>query len=324
MASVARVVEAAGVGAYLGGSILIDDKNTLVAAASILTIEARHQSFLNILNGANAIPQPFDIPLTPSQVLALAGGFIQGCDALGIPANQPLQITNPDPPQPGTALNFSSPALDNAGDQQLSCQMITGFNTTALSFPLSECIVPQGINGPVAIFITNETQPLLVGKDSNSIVAGPTIAFVDEPDLLGALARNGTSSVQLSDQLTPSQASDLLSSYSGVIVTETGAATTDSSGAVATETSAAPTDSVATDSLAAPTDSVATDSLAASDSAATPTDTASSDASDATPAEADTAPTSAPDGPLVVLGISTVYVSCLSFEAPGSLTDVNF
>jgi hypothetical protein len=306
MASVARVVEAVGVGAYLGGSVLIEDPNILIAAASILTIEARHQSFLNILNGANAIPQAFDIPLTPSQVLALAGGFIQGCTALNIPANPALAITNQEPPAPGTTLTFSSPALDSAGDQQqLSCQMITGVNTTALSFPIGECIVPEGINGPVAIFITKDPQPLLAGKDNESILAGPTIAFIDAPDALGSLIRNGANTVPISDQLTPSQANDLLSSYSGAITTETGAATTDSSGAVATETSAAATDSVATESLGA-TDPVATESLAASESAATPTDTASSDASDATPAEANSAPTSAPEGPIVVIGHSTV------------------
>jgi hypothetical protein len=296
MASVARVVEAVGVGAYLGGATLIDDKNVLVAAASILTIEARHQSFLNVLNGANAIPQAFDIPLTPSQVLALAGGFIQGCSGLGIPANPALAITNQEAPKPGSTLTFSSPALDGAGDQQLSCQMLTGSTTTALSFPIGECIVPEGINGPVVIFITKDPQPLLAGKDDPTILCGPTIAFIDAPDALGSLVRNGADSVQLSDQLTPSQANDVLSSYSGAITTETGAATaTDSSGAVVTETSAAATESP-----------VATESSAASESAATPTDTAPPEATDATPAEANTAPTSAPEGPIVVIGYSTV------------------
>ena len=41
---------------------------------------------LNVLGGSgSAIPAAFDIPLSPSQVLAIAGGFIQpGCD-LGVP-----------------------------------------------------------------------------------------------------------------------------------------------------------------------------------------------------------------------------------------------
>ena len=309
MAAVARVVEAVGVGAYLGGATLIVDKNILSAAASILTIEARHQSFLNILNGASAIPQAFDIALTPPQVLALAGGFItSGCD-LGIPANAPLAITNTDAVVPGTTLTFDSPALAGVDPATLSCQMITGggdTNGTALSFPLSECIVPTGINGPVVIFLTNDTQPLLADinvQNPASIVCGPTIAFIDaQADALGALVRQGANPVQITDSISPSQANDVLSSAS-VTATATDAVLT----SIASE-SPAPTDSVATDSLAV------TDSLVASDPAATPVDTASSVA---TPEELNAAPTSAPQGPVKVIGHSNMCVSCLSSESVG-------
>lgn len=86
MAATARVVEMVGVGAYLGAASLVTDPQLLTIAASILTVEARHQTMLNVLNGAGAaIPQAFDIPLSPPQVLAIAGAFIQpGCD-LGVP-----------------------------------------------------------------------------------------------------------------------------------------------------------------------------------------------------------------------------------------------
>jgi rubrerythrin len=84
MAPIARLVENVGVSAYLGGAALIDDRQILVAAGTILTDEARHQTVLNMLNGGVAIPSAFDVALAPSQVLAIAGGFISGCD-LGIP-----------------------------------------------------------------------------------------------------------------------------------------------------------------------------------------------------------------------------------------------
>jgi hypothetical protein len=80
MATVARLVENVGVGAYLGAANLIVDPSILTAAATILTVEARHQTILNVLNGGTAIPQAFDIPLVPQEVLALAGAFISGCD----------------------------------------------------------------------------------------------------------------------------------------------------------------------------------------------------------------------------------------------------
>ena len=83
MVPVARVVENVGVGAYLGAAHLVGDLNVLTAAASIMTVEARHQTILNVLSGATAIPQSFDIPLLPQEVLAIAGAFIKGCD-LGI------------------------------------------------------------------------------------------------------------------------------------------------------------------------------------------------------------------------------------------------
>lgn len=79
MAPVARLVENVGVGAYLGAAHLVSDPVLLTAAASILTVEARHQTVLNVLNGGTAIPQAFDIPLLPQEVLAIAGGFISGC-----------------------------------------------------------------------------------------------------------------------------------------------------------------------------------------------------------------------------------------------------
>ena len=79
--SVARSLESVGVSAYLGAAHLLSDPALLTAAGSILTLESRHQSLLNIFNGGSFAGQAFDIALTPQQVLALAGGFLQGCSA---------------------------------------------------------------------------------------------------------------------------------------------------------------------------------------------------------------------------------------------------
>jgi hypothetical protein len=213
MAAVARVVEAVGVGAYLGASLLVDDKNILAAAASILTIEARHQTFLNTLNGGSAVPQAFDIALSPDQVLSIAGGFIQGC-SLGIEPSPTLTITNTGPVAIGTLLTFSPESLNGVAEADVSCQMLIGNADSAISLPLAECVVPEGINGPVAIFLTNSNQPIpanLNDQDASTIVSGPTIAFIDsQPDALAALVRAGTGPVDSQEQITPDQAQGLI------------------------------------------------------------------------------------------------------------------
>jgi len=196
MAATARVVENLGVSAYLGAANMISDPVLLTAAASIMTVEARHQTVLNLLNDATSIPQAFDIALSPSQVLAVASPFISGC-TIPIPANPTLTVTNTAPPAPGTALTFASSALNSSTDG-LFCQMMVGGAAFSISLPFNNCVVPDGINGPVAIYITSDDQPIdnnIKEENTNTIVAGPTMAFIDaDTDALAQLAVSGTAS----------------------------------------------------------------------------------------------------------------------------------
>lgn len=226
MASVARIVEHVGVAAYMGGAQLLTDKTILAAAASILPIEARHQSFLNTFAGATNIPQAFDVALSPQDVLSIAGAFVSGCDpaaALGLPpANPPLGLKDaPAVIVAGTQLQFDSPALTNLGaGSGASCQMLVGGAATTLSLPIEQCIVPQGIAGPVWIWVTRDSQPLaanIAQRNVESILAGPTAIFLDvQADALGALVRNvaNGSVFDSSNNISPSEAADLLSSAS--------------------------------------------------------------------------------------------------------------
>ncbi len=81
-AQTSRALENTGVGAYLGAAPYIYTSAYLGAAGSILTIEARHSGYVNVLLdlimtvNAAGNQVSFDVPLTPDQVVAAAGPFI--------------------------------------------------------------------------------------------------------------------------------------------------------------------------------------------------------------------------------------------------------
>lgn len=65
----AKVAEDIGVGAYQGAAAAISNKAYLAAAGSILQIEARHATVINILIGTDPVPAAFTSSLTVQQVL---------------------------------------------------------------------------------------------------------------------------------------------------------------------------------------------------------------------------------------------------------------
>jgi hypothetical protein len=74
---VAQALEDTGVGAYTGAAqYLIDEDELLTAALTIHGVEARHASYLALLNGAVPFPNATETPLTQQEVLDIAGQFI--------------------------------------------------------------------------------------------------------------------------------------------------------------------------------------------------------------------------------------------------------
>lgn len=72
----AMTLENVGVSAYDGAGQFLQSADLLTAAGGIVAVEARHASYLNLLNGVIPFPGATEQPLSPDEVLAAAGGFI--------------------------------------------------------------------------------------------------------------------------------------------------------------------------------------------------------------------------------------------------------
>jgi hypothetical protein len=249
MAATARVVEYLGVSAYLGGATIIDDPVFLDAAASILTVEARHQTVLNILSGTgSAIPSAFDIPLTPQEVLSVAGGFVDGPCDLGITPTNTLTVTNTGPIAVGTLITVSGTNI--TGTDGLFCNMMVGGAPFSINLPLDQCVVPPGINGPVALWITSDAQPLVnnvIDRATTQQVAGPGIVFVDsQPEMLGQMVRgsgtNGAATSTETTTISPDEASSVIAGASAPTPSSGSGSDASGNGAAAPASTPLPTD----------------------------------------------------------------------------------
>lgn len=113
MVKTARVLEAVGVSAYLGAAPLVNSSDVLSAAASIVTVESRHQAFIRVASGAEPVPAAFDTALGPRAVFTLAAQFIKSCPQgsnLNIQPFPSIALQNPAQATIGQNLKLSDPS----------------------------------------------------------------------------------------------------------------------------------------------------------------------------------------------------------------------
>jgi len=170
MLKTARTLEAVGVSAYLGAAPLVNSSDVLAAAASIVTVESRHQAVLRLANKAVPVPAPFDTALGPRAVFTLAAPFIKSCPTGSNLSVQPfpaIALQNPDQATIGSSLKLQDPAQPSGAS---FCAFVAPGGPQYEQISNGECAVPQGLAGEVYMMITKSKS---IADDQ--VLAGPTV-----------------------------------------------------------------------------------------------------------------------------------------------------
>jgi hypothetical protein len=179
----ASVLEGVGVSAYLGAAASIMEKTYLTAAGSILTVEARHSSYIRNANKQSPFPSPFDVPLTFNEVYTLAAQFIVSCPAsnppLPVKAFPTLTASAKDMSMmiaTGSSVMLSTTGYKIEGEVYAAFITVTGpvwADVKAVSGGF-EVIVPEGIMGQSYVVLTSCKE----AASDDYILAGPAIVEV--------------------------------------------------------------------------------------------------------------------------------------------------
>lgn len=156
--AVARALERTGVSAYLGRVAEISNKDYLTAAGTIVTVEARHASFLNRISGYSGAPDAFDTPLSPVVIVSIASQFIVSCPFdLGVVPLEKLTAT----------ADANGTVVVDSKYNGMMCSFLYGANVEYMVINDSKCYLPQNASTDTYLFITKDM--------SKDFVAGPAI-----------------------------------------------------------------------------------------------------------------------------------------------------
>lgn len=170
----AAVLENTGVMAYDGAIAAITAPNLRTVAATVATVEARHASYLNLLNGQSPFPNAFDPIATANDILTAASKFLASCavfppNAIAGPLGPTPRVFVTTSQKTGFALDATlSTTADGSPVVSYLWETVLGSNATVQN-PLS----PQPtvtFNGGPGIYAFSLMVTDRYGNNSNAFV----------------------------------------------------------------------------------------------------------------------------------------------------------
>jgi Ferritin-like domain len=185
--TLSSVLKGVGTSAYLGAVALIENKDHLTAAGSVLTIEARHPSYIRSSLAQSPFPQAFDDPLSVNQVYTLASPFIKSCPStnppLPVTAFPALALATPEPIKANSTIVLHTSGYVLADPSALNSTQLYGALITINgpvfvdATPVTggySLVVPGAVNGQSYIVLTACHERV---TDSTT-AAGPTLVEI--------------------------------------------------------------------------------------------------------------------------------------------------
>lgn len=189
----ASILEGVGVSAYTGAAADIMSKDYLTAAASILSVEARHSAYLRSSLKEVPFAQPFDTPLSIDEVYTLAAAFITSCPAsntkLPVKAFPTLTLdpATTMPVKAGSVVTLLTPdytlkAASGEATIYAAFIAVTG-PTFVVATPVAggfSVTIPKGFNGQSYVVLTGCNESVT----DDTTAAGPAIIEVCENTMI--------------------------------------------------------------------------------------------------------------------------------------------